>query len=60
MPPTRRKGRMRIAIRTMPTPPIHCSSERQRRIPGGRSSRPLSTVEPVVVRPEIVSKKAST
>lgn len=28
-------------------------------IPGGRESRPDSTVDPVVVRPEVVSKNAS-
>ena len=43
----------------MPTPPSHCSSDRHSRTPGGMVSSPTSTVEPVVVRPEIDSKKAS-
>ena len=41
----------------MPRPPIHCSRWRQKLSEGGSASRPVSTVEPVVVRPDIASKK---
>ena len=43
----------------MPMPPNQCSACRQRLIDGGRLSRPLSTVEPVVVSPDTASKYAS-
>lgn len=42
-----------------PMPPMPCSIDRHSKMPGGASSRPTSTVEPVVVRPDIASKKAS-
>ena len=45
-----------MARPTMPMPPIHCSVERHNRIEGGMVSRPVSTVEPVVVSPETDSK----
>ena len=60
MPPTRSSGRNTIATTMMPTPPNHCSIERQTRTPRGRVSSPLNTVDPVVVRPDIASKNAST
>ena len=59
MPPVRSQGRMAIAITTMPIPPSHCSSARQSRMLRGIVSSPISTVEPVVVTPDMVSKKAS-
>ena len=37
-------------------PPSHCSSQRQKLIEGGKRSSPLSTVAPVVVRPDMASK----
>ena len=40
-------------------PPIHCSNERQIKIPCGKLSRPDNTVDPVVVKPQIDSNKAS-
>ena len=48
-----------MAIRTIPMPPSHCRIERQSRMPGGAVSRPVMTVEPVVVMPETASKNAS-
>ena len=42
-----------------PMPPSQCSRERQMRMPGDMSSSPLSTVEPVAVIPDMLSKKAS-
>ena len=59
MPPTRRIGRIAIAITTIPMPPSHCSIDRQIRMPGGASFSPTITVEPVVVIPDIDSKNAS-
>jgi hypothetical protein len=59
MPALRSIGRTEIAITMMPMPPSHCRIARQRRSVGGMESRPTSTVEPVVVRPDMVSKKAS-
>ena len=44
----------------MPMPPIHCVSARQSRMPRGRSSGEEKMDAPVVVRPETVSKRAST
>ena len=44
---------------TMPIPPSQFSSARQNRMLRGMLSSPTSTVEPVVVTPDIVSKKAS-
>ena len=59
MPPTLSSGKNTIATTMIPTPPSHCRIPRQSKIPLGRSSRPDSTVEPVVVSPDIASKKAS-
>ena len=44
---------------TIPKPPIHCVSERQKSIPCGKHSTSLIIVAPVVVKPDMVSKKAS-
>ena len=59
IPPTRSIGRKAIPVTTKPTPPIHCSSARHSRIPCAVVSSPAITVEPVVVIPDIASKKAS-
>ncbi|MNF04117.1 hypothetical protein D3C80_2035630 [compost metagenome] len=59
MPPTRNSGRIATAMPMKPIPPSHCSSERQINSPGEALSRPVSMVEPVVVMPDMVSKKAS-
>ena len=40
-------------------PPIHCMSARQNSRPRGKASTSAITVEPVVVKPAMVSKKAS-
>ena len=56
MPPTPSKGRMATASTMMPRPPNQCSACRQRLIDGGNASSPVKTVEPVVVRPDMVSK----
>ncbi len=59
MPPTLSIGNMATAMTMMPMPPNHCSCARHSRTPGGAVSSPLITVEPVVVSPDMVSKKAS-
>ncbi len=55
-PPTPSSGRMATTSTRMPMPPIHTSRWRQMLIDSGRLSRPDSTVAPVVVSPDIVSK----
>ena len=59
MPPTRSIGSTDSAMTMMPMPPSHCRIARQIRMPGGAESRPTITVEPVVVTPDMLSKKAS-
>lgn len=59
IPPTLRNGSTDIAMMMIPIPPSHCRIARQRRIPGGAVSRPVMTVEPVVVIPDMASKKES-
>ena len=59
MPPTPSIGMTEIAMTMMPRPPSHCNRPRQTRIPGGAVSRPMITVEPVVVIPDIASNTAS-
>ena len=44
---------------TMPNPPIHCDRLLQKSSPWGSASMLLRIVAPVVVNPDIVSKKAS-
>ncbi len=41
-------------------PPSHCVIDRQKRIPAGNDAKSASTVEPVVVKPDVDSKKAAT
>lgn len=52
-------GIMDIVNMTIPKPPVQCVNERQKRIPWDKDSTWLIMVEPVVVKPETVSKKAS-
>ncbi len=59
MPPTPSSGRIATVSTMMPMPPIQCMRCRQMLIDGASASRPLIVVEPVVVRPEVASKKAS-
>ena len=59
MPPMRSRGKMATAIPIKPMPPSQCSIERHIRMPGDMVSRPLSTVEPVAVMPDMLSKKES-
>ncbi|MOA03687.1 hypothetical protein D3C78_1232070 [compost metagenome] len=59
MPPTRSSGSTATAMPMKPRPPSHCSIERQISRAGEALSRPEITVEPVVVMPDMVSKKAS-
>ena len=58
MPPMRRKGKTSTASVMMPNPPSQVSSHRHSRMPIGAVSSPVMTVEPVAVRPDIVSKTA--
>ena len=60
IPPTRSSGRKTIATTMIPMPPSHCNNPRHKSRPLGKSSNPENTVEPVVVRPDIASKYAST
>ena len=55
LPPTS-EGRMAMVKNTIPSPPIHCISERQKSIPWGSTSTSSRMVAPVVVKPDIVSK----
>jgi hypothetical protein len=59
MPPTPSSGRIATANTMMPMPPSQCSEARHSVSACGRLSRPLMTVAPVVVRPDIASKYAS-
>jgi hypothetical protein len=52
-------GAIATTSTTMPTPPNHCMVLRQRRIASGSDSTCLSSVAPVVVKPLMLSKKAS-
>ena len=58
-PRTLSMGNTASVNRMIPIPPIHCIIERQNTTPCGICSSPVSTVAPVVVKPAIVSKKAS-
>ncbi|MCY1447178.1 hypothetical protein D9M71_637840 [compost metagenome] len=59
MPPMRSSGRIATAMPMKPIPPSQCSIERHMRMPGDILSSPLSTVAPVAVMPDMLSKKAS-
>ncbi len=55
LPPTN-EGRMAMVKNTIPKPPTHWESDRQKRMPRGRLSTSSKTLEPVVEKPDIVSK----
>ena len=59
MPPTFNKGITVIAIITIPIPPNHCSIALHMSIALGALFRSPIIVEPVVVIPDMLSKKAS-
>ena len=59
IPPTFRNGRTEKAMMMIPIPPSHCRIARHISKPLGIVSKPTRTVDPVVVRPETDSKKAS-
>jgi hypothetical protein len=56
LPPTPSRGRIATAKTIKPIPPSHCSKQRHRFTEIGRVSSPDSTVAPVVVIAELVSK----
>ncbi len=58
IPPMPSAGRIAIATPMMPMPPIQCSRARHSSRPGGAASRPTRIVDPVVVSPDMLSKKA--
>ena len=53
------RGRIATVRTTIPMPPSHCISERQNRMERGSASMSVRIVAPVVVKPDIASKKAS-
>ena len=55
LPPTR-EGMMAMVKNTIPKPPIHCVIVRQKSRPCGRISTSSRMLQPVVVKPEMVSK----
>ena len=59
IPPTRITGRNTIATTTIPSPPDHCSSPRQRCTPSLSAPSSGKAVAPVVLRPDIASNMAS-
>ena len=58
-PPIPMRGRIATVSTTIPMPPSHCISERQNSIERGSASMSVRIVAPVVVKPDIASKKAS-
>ncbi len=60
MPPIRKKGRMVRAITMIPIPPSHWSRALHTRRLAGCLPKEVITVAPVVVSPDIASKKEST
>ena len=54
------EGRITSANITTPMPPIHVVEMRQNCMPRGRTSMSVSTVAPVVVKPETLSNSALT
>ena len=56
----RNVGKMVTAIKITPIPPNHCNMARHINNPRDIVSNPDKTVAPVVVKPDIDSKKAST
>ena len=60
IPPTLNNGSTVIAITITPIPPSHCRIALHIKIPFGAMSKLVIIVDPVVVIPDILSKKAST
>ena len=60
IPPTFNNGRMVIAITITPMPPSHCKIDLHKRMLFGVLFKSVIMVEPVVVIPDILSKKEST
>ena len=54
-----RVGSTAMVKKMIPIPPSQCISDRQKRMEWGRSSMVGKAVAPVVVNPDIVSKKAT-
>ena len=59
IPPTLSIGKIAIAITITPIPPSHCNSDLHANMPGGEASMFMRMVDPVVVIPDIDSKKES-
>jgi len=59
IPPTFNRGKIVIAITTIPIPPSHCIMARHNKILFGLLSKSVIIVAPVVVIPDMLSKKAS-
>ena len=59
IPPVPNIGSTAMVKKTIPKPPIHCVKLRQNSSECGKLSRLSMTVKPVVVKPDIVSKKQS-
>ena len=59
IPPTCKRGKTEIAMTIMPIPPIHCNMDLQKSNPFDTFSKLTIIVDPVVVTPDIDSKKAS-
>ena len=57
-PLTPKMGNTAIVNMMIPKPPIHCVMLRQNKSPWGSDSMLSSTVAPVLVKPDMVSKKA--
>ncbi|MNT94255.1 hypothetical protein D3C72_2358970 [compost metagenome] len=55
-PPTPSSGKIATANTRMPMPPIQTSVARHRLMDGGKASRLVKTVAPVVVSPDMASK----
>jgi len=60
MPPIFNKGSMVIAITIIPIPPSHCKIALHIKMLLGELSRSVIMVDPVVVIPDMLSKKEST
>ena len=59
IPPIPSKGRIASERTIIPIPPIHCVNDRQKSNPCGNDSISVRIDAPVVVNPDMVSKKAS-
>ena len=59
MPLTPNMGSTAMVKNTIPKPPIHWVIARQNRMPWGMDSMLFRIVAPVLLKPDMVSKKAS-